>query len=343
MICLSTALVFEKGTLKVLDQRKLPQQETWWTIHTPDEMVEAIQTLAVRGAPLIGVAAALSLAQWVQQYSVQAEALFAAAERLKTARPTAVNLQYAVNQVLIGWQENGSAGAIARAEALFQEDQQLCDAMAKAGQSLIVAGDNVMTYCNTGSLATVGIGTALGVIYQAHCREHKNLHVYACETRPLLQGARLTAWELEKYRIPYTLICDNMAATVLAQRKVTKIFVGADRIAKDGAVANKIGTYALAVLARYHRVPFYVVAPYTTLDVETPMGQDIVIEQRAMEEVRGVNGDFGTVQWSPSHSRVYNPAFDVTPRELITGYVFDRGVFMAEDFNSSDLFLKLPV
>ncbi|OFZ80758.1 MAG: S-methyl-5-thioribose-1-phosphate isomerase [Bdellovibrionales bacterium RIFOXYD1_FULL_55_31] len=193
----------------------------------------------------------------------------------------------------------------------------LCEAMAEHGSALIQDGDSILTHCNTGGLATAGIGTALGVIRRAH-EQGKRLHVYVDETRPLFQGARLTAWELQKLGIPYTLICDNMAASLMGQGKVSRIFVGADRIARNGDAANKIGTYSLAVQAAYHRIPFYVVAPRTTLDEKCATGKDIPIEERAPDEVRGGH--------SPKFAPVYNPAFDVTPRTLITELILDSGL-----------------
>ena len=327
----STALLYIDNQLSILDQRKLPQVEEWINIHSPDHMGEIIKTLAVRGAPLIGVAAALALAQFAC-HTPDEVAMMAAARKLQNVRPTAVNLKYCVNEVIQAWRENGREAFIARAIALFLEDKKLCDDMAAASRSLIHPKDRILTICNSGGLATVGIGTALGVIYQASCRDHKNIHVYACETRPLLQGARLTTWELEKNKIPYTLICDNMAASLMSQRKIDKVFVGADRIAKNGDAANKIGTYSLAVLAHYHRLPFYVVAPYTTIDLDTPRGADIIIEQRSAAEVTGA---FDRVQWSPAQAPVYNPAFDVTPRELITGYVLNNGFFDRDSFEAA--------
>ncbi len=202
--------------------------------------------------------------------------------------------------------------------------------MAHFGAELLSDNATVMTYCNTGALATVGVGTALGVIKRAYSM-HKVKHVFPCETRPLLQGGRLTAWELEQAQIPYTLICDNMAAMVLAQGKIDAILVGADRIAQNGDFANKIGTYSLAVLAHFHKVPFYVVAPYTTIDIECRSGQDIEIEKRDASEVKGA---LGKITWAPERAEVYNPSFDVTPAHLVTNYIFDSGVFDAESIHT---------
>ena len=223
-------------------------------------------------------------------------------------------------------QPDYQSACIAAASQLFAEDVALCQRMAELGAELVQSGDRILTHCNTGGLATVGLGTAFGVIHQAH-RQGKAIQVWVDETRPLLQGGRLTAWELGQQQIPYQLICDNMAAMLMAQGLVDKIFVGSDRIAANGDFANKIGTYSLAVLAHYHQVPFYVVAPYTTVDLNCPDGAAIPIEQRNASEVKGVSGAFGQVSWAPEAAEVYNPAFDVTPAKLVTGWVLDTGVF----------------
>jgi methylthioribose-1-phosphate isomerase len=278
-------------------------------------MVELIQGLAVRGAPLIGIAAALALAHHARRGAGDKE-LRAVGMRLRGARPTAVNLMAAIDRLLAP-PELSAETLIRTAEAIFEEDVAMCEAMAERGARLIADGDSILTHCNAGGLVAGGIGTALGVVRRAH-ELGKRLHVFVDETRPLLQGARITAWELGQLGIDHTLICDNMAAGLMAQGKIQKVFVGADRIAQNGDVANKIGTYGVAVLAHFHRIPFYVVAPRTTFDASCASGRDIPIEQRAAEEVRAGK--------SPPTSRVYNPAFDVTPRELITGIVLDDGM-----------------
>jgi len=278
-------------------------------------MVELIRGLAVRGAPLIGVAAALAVAHYANS-GVNAEQLRKACANLRAARPTAVNLMAAIDRLLM-LGELTPRNVIGEAEAIFEEDVAMCEAMSERGAALISDGDSLLTHCNAGGLVAAGIGTALGVIRRAH-EQGKRIHVYVDETRPLLQGARITAWELGKLGIDHTLICDNMAASLMAQQKIQKVFVGADRIAKNGDVANKIGTYGVAVLAHHHEIPFYVVAPRTTFDASCPTGRDIPIEQRASDEVRAGK--------SPATSPVYNPAFDVTPRELITGIVLDDGM-----------------
>ncbi|HEX2875408.1 MAG TPA: S-methyl-5-thioribose-1-phosphate isomerase [Polyangiaceae bacterium] len=311
----SLALTSDPSGLRVLDQRLLPHEEHWVTCRDPEHMVELIQGLAVRGAPLIGVAAALALAHYAEG-GASAEALERASTRLRGARPTAVNLMAAVDR-LLALPELTRDSVVREAEAIFEADVASCEAQAELGAALISDGDSILTHCNAGGLVAAGIGTALGVLRRAH-EQGKRIHVYVDETRPLLQGARITAWELGKLGIDHTLICDNMAASLMAQRKIQKVFVGADRIAKNGDVANKIGTYGVAVLAHHHQIPFYVVAPRTTFDASCASGRDIPIEQRAADEVRAGK--------APGTSRVYNPAFDVTPRELITGIVLDDGI-----------------
>ena len=328
----STAIRYAHGDLHVLNQQKLPGEEEWIDVKTPEQMVEIITSLKVRGAPLIGIAAVLSLAQLAEQGETR-EGLEQAALLLKHARPTAVNLSIYIERMLavMSGREDVQEAVIETAEAITREDEELCTRMGAAGADLIEPGERILTVCNTGGLATGGIGTAFGVIRTAH-EQNKMIHVYACETRPLLQGGRLTAWELEKNGIPYTLICDNMAATLMAQGKIDRVLVGADRIAANGDFANKIGTYMLAVLARHHQIPFHVVAPYTTIDPKCPSGTAIKIEERAPDEVRGAAGSFGKVVWSPKGAPVYNPAFDVTPAPLVTSYILDWGSLSLEEF-----------
>ncbi|MBY0384916.1 S-methyl-5-thioribose-1-phosphate isomerase, partial [bacterium] len=220
------------------------------------------------------------------------------------------------------------------------EDVDLCEKMSSCASQMIADGDGVLTHCNTGGLATVGIGTALGAITKA-CQQNKKIHVYVDETRPLLQGARLTAWELEQLKIPHTLICDNMAGYLMSQGKIQKAFVGTDRIALNGDFANKVGTYSVAVLCHYHKIPFYVVAPSTTVDKNCKTGKDIPIEERKAFEVRGVEGSFGSVQWASSASPVYNPAFDVTPVDLVTGIIIDDVCYSREELKAGRLLCGL--
>lgn len=315
--------------LHILDQQLLPQVEQWVPIHDADEMIEAIQKLKVRGAPLIGLSAAFAVAQMAQEQATRDE-LLDASEKLIQARPTAVNLTNILRRLqdVIRNAVSINMAQILLHESLkmAEEDYELCEAMATHGSALVSDGDHVLTHCNTGGLATLGIGTALGVIRRAH-ELGKNIHVYVSETRPLLQGARLTSWELQKLKIPYTLITDNMAGHLMGQGKIQKVFVGCDRIATNGDFANKIGTYSLAVLAHYHKLPFFVVGPSTTLDKQCDSGDKIPIEQRDSDEVRGVHGAFGKVEWAPSLCDVYNPSFDVTPASLVSGWIMDQGVY----------------
>jgi methylthioribose-1-phosphate isomerase len=309
----SMALRVRGGELAILDQRRLPEAEVWVPVPDPAAMIELIRGLAVRGAPLIGVAAALSLGHHSRSTKDLAR-LRAAALALREARPTAVNLMNAMDRMIEALDREGPEALPALAERLFHDDVELCRQMGKRAAAFLEDGNGILTHCNTGGLATAGIGTALGAIRLAH-EQGKRLHVYVDETRPLLQGARLTTWELGKLGIPYTLICDNMAAALMRSKKVQRVIVGADRIAANGDAANKIGTYGLAVLAKHHGIPFYVVAPSTTLDPHCPSGEQIPIEERSAEEVRAGR--------SPRDCAAWNPAFDMTPRALITHVVLE--------------------
>ncbi|WP_404341915.1 S-methyl-5-thioribose-1-phosphate isomerase [Pseudoalteromonas mariniglutinosa] len=323
---IASSLKYQNKTLSVLDQYLLPHQQLWHECNDVATMRDLILSLKIRGAPLIGLGASLLVAHLAEQGTAKG-VLAQAIDDLEGTRPTAVNLMHCMAKLRIALQQDDYVTAIVSAAVmLFNEDIALCESMANHGAALVNSGDNILTHCNTGALATAGIGTALGVIYKAQQR-HGDIHVWVDETRPLLQGGRLTAFELARWKIPYTLICDNMAASLMAAGKVDKIFVGADRIAANGDFANKVGTYNLAVLAHFHNIPFYVVAPLTTLDVNTACGADIEIEQRNNAEVRGVSGSFGEALWAPTNANVYNPAFDVTPAKLITGWVLDTGVY----------------
>ncbi len=315
----SLGLKTEGGSVLVLDQTRLPDTEVWLDGTAPEAMVELIRRLSVRGAPLIGISAALSLAAYAARGASRA-ALEAACTALRGARPTAVNLAWAVDQMRDVLRSGGNL--VAKAEALFDEDVLFCERMANHGAALIRQGEGILTHCNTGGLVTVGIGTALGVIRRAH-EQGKAVHVWVDETRPLLQGARLTTWELARLGVPHTLITDGMAATVLSRGKAQRVLVGADRIARNGDFANKVGTYALAIVARHHDVPFHPVAPWSTVDLSCASGQSIPIEERPAHEVRG----YGETRWAPLTVNVFNPAFDVTPVALIESLVLDRGVF----------------
>ena len=314
----SLALRYDGRILRILDQTLLPDREVWLEAGEPEAMIGHIRRLAVRGAPLIGVAAALSLACHAQA-GAGPDALRRAAAALRQARPTAVNLMWAMDRLspLAG----EPRALAAEAEAIFSEDVALCEAMARHGLTLFSPGEAVLTHCNSGGLATAGVGTALGVIIRGF-EAGLVRHVFVDETRPLLQGARLTAWELARAGIPHTLITDSMAAILLRDGQVGRILVGADRVARNGDFANKVGTYGLAVQAAHHGVPFHPVAPWSTVDLQCPDGRTIPIELRDAAEVRG----FGAGRWAPEASPAFNPSFDVTPVALVTSLVLDRGV-----------------
>jgi methylthioribose-1-phosphate isomerase len=315
--------------LKLIDQTKLPTHVVYRELDDYLEIIASIKRLEVRGAPAIGIAAAYGLAIAVQRsgkWGLDSVVRYAA--EIKAARPTAVNLFWAIDRVLARVRAESPSSLSETLELLWdeadrihEEDRQMCRRIGEHGASLIKDGDTILTHCNTGALATGGIGTALGVIYT--CRDQgKRIKVFADETRPLLQGARLTAWELLQEGIDVTLICDNTAAVLMRQGKINHAIVGADRIARNGDTANKIGTYTVAVLADKHEVPFYVAAPSSTFDPETASGSEIVIEQRAPEEV---TEGFGR-RTAPEGIRVYSPAFDVTPNDLIHYFVTDKGL-----------------
>ncbi len=322
---------------QLLDQQQLPHAEIWVDSHRLDEAIGHIKALRVRGAPAIGVAAALSIAAAAihRQEIYDVPSALTAIARVRAARPTAVNLMYAMDLLRDAIDNPSLIDApfsyvlhllLEHSVQILNEDIALCEKMAQAGSPLIDDTDGILTICNTGGLATAGIGTALGVIRRAF-EDGKRIHVYACETRPLLQGARLTAWELQHLQIPSTLLGDSMAAVLMQSGKIQKIFVGSDRIAANGDFANKIGTYTLAVLAKHHGIPFYVVAPHTTVDLACACGQEIPIEERHSDEVRGAAGSFGRVLWAPKDFPVFNPAFDVTPAALVSGWVLDTGFY----------------
>jgi methylthioribose-1-phosphate isomerase len=312
-------LQIEDDRLLLLDQTLLPDEERWLCCDDADTLIEQIRALRVRGAPMIAIASVLLLACRAHAGDDR-PTLNNAIERLRASRPTAVNLSHAMNRLRDCLSEDDSGDdwrerVVAEAYAIFDQDRALCDAIADHGEPLIADGDRILTHCNTGGLATAGVGTALGVIRRAHERD-KAISVWIGETRPLLQGARLTAWELGRLGILHHLIVDSAAGALMAAGEIDKVIVGADRIAANGDVANKIGTYNLAVLAHHHGIPFYVAAPHTTVDPNCPDGAGIPIEQRAPEELRGT-----------ADIPVHNPAFDVTPAELITAWVLDAGVY----------------
>jgi methylthioribose-1-phosphate isomerase len=321
------------GKLELLDQTLLPTELRYIACDDTATVWEAIRSLRVRGAPAIGIAAAYGvvLAARAHMHS-SAELFFAKLDEalayLATSRPTAVNLFWALDRMRARGAALRSAAPIVVADALLaeargihEEDRALCRAIGRHGATLLPSGAGVLTHCNAGGLATSEYGTALSVFFTCQ-DEGKSLHVFVDETRPLLQGARLTAWELVQRGIPATLICDNMAAQVMREGRVQAVVVGADRIAANGDTANKIGTYSVAVLAHAHQIPFYVAAPSTTFDLTLETGDGIPIEQRAASEI---THGFGKVT-APDGIGVYNPAFDVTPARLIRGIITERGV-----------------
>lgn len=326
-------MVWEKPVLRLVDQRWLPDRVEMLVCRTPEDVADAIRSLAVRGAPAIGAAAAFGLAMGAAYIDTADPQRFRrrlqeVADLLGATRPTAVNLFWALRRMLARADEllaQGVSATVAglekEAEAIAWEDAEINRRIGELGASLVQDGDGLLTYCNTGALATVAYGTALGVVRAAHGRGTA-LRVYVCETRPVLQGARLTAWELVQEGIPAVLMTDNMAGHLMQRGLVQRVIVGADRIAANGDVANKIGTYALAVLARAHDIPFYVAAPLSTIDVATPSGAHIPIEERDPHEVTHLHG----VPTAPEGISVMNPAFDVTPHSYITGIITERGI-----------------
>ncbi len=323
------------GCVRLIDQTLLPNELVELDVRTVDEMHDAIRRLAVRGAPAIGVAAAFGVVLGVQSLGGEsaervARAAHETAARLATSRPTAVNLFWALDRMTSRCDADLRAGAsgdallsglCAEANAIYEEDRAICERLGEVGAALIRDGWTVLTHCNAGALATAGIGTALAPIYRAR-GDGKRVAVFADETRPLLQGARLTAWELGRAGIDVTLITDSMAGHVMRSGRIDAVFVGADRIARNGDVANKIGTYGVAVLAAEHGIPFYVVAPLSTFDPSAASGEAIPIEERSAREI---THGFGR-ETAPSGVRVYNPAFDVTPARFVTGIVTEAGL-----------------
>lgn len=315
------AIRWQGNSLALLDQTKLPIQEIWDDYTDYRAVAEAIQRLVVRGAPAIGVAAAYAYCLAFMENPAP-EAMARAQEMLAASRPTAVNLFWALARM--SRCEQTLPTLTREAESIHREDIVMNRKMGKHGAELVPKGARILTHCNAGALATGGYGTALGVIRAAHAMGKVEM-VYCDETRPLLQGARLTAYELVKDGIPATLIADNMAASLMAQGKIDMVLLGCDRMARNGDFANKIGTYGVAVLASYHGIPFYTVLPSSTVDMNLPDGSYIPIEQRAAKEVT----HFGGIRTAPEEIAAYNPAFDVTPHRLLTGIITEKGVIHA--------------
>ena len=329
---------WKDGIVRLLDQSRLPGHIELLECKDVAAVASAIQELKVRGAPAIGVTAAMGVALGAQcvsaaDVSTLERHVLSICDQLAATRPTAVNLFWALTRMKAVVRENRACTVaeiqsrlVQEALAIQQEDIAMCKAMGRHGAGLIKDGHTVLTHCNAGALATAGYGTALGVI-RAASEQGKQVHVFANETRPVLQGARLTAWELMEDGIPVTLITDSMAAVVMRQGKINLCVVGADRIAANGDVANKIGTYGVAVLAKAHDVPFYVAAPSSTIDVSMPSGSAIPIEERPGHEVTTINGE---AYIAPKDVAVFNPAFDVTPAKYVTGIITERGIVSPE-------------
>ncbi|HCO92383.1 MAG TPA: S-methyl-5-thioribose-1-phosphate isomerase [Phycisphaerales bacterium] len=320
------------GYLELIDQRRLPAEFTRLKCRDVETLFETIKTLAVRGAPAIGVSAAYGLVLALQKLDASdsmeksLEALKHAREYLASSRPTAVNLFWALDRVWgaaspVETLQQLREAVLREANAIYQEDVDMCRRIGQHGEKFIKDGAGILTHCNAGALATAGQGTALSPMFEAH-KKGKKFKVYADETRPLLQGARLTAWELKQAGIDVTVICDNMAGWLMKQGKINAVITGADRIAANGDTANKIGTYSLSILAREHGVPFYIAAPSSTFDLSIKSGAEIPIEQRFAEEVT----TFAGTQTAPAGVNVYNPAFDVTQARDIAAIITERGV-----------------
>jgi len=319
--------------LRILDQTKLPEETIYIDLNTVEEVASAIRELKVRGAPAIGITAAFGVVLGMRgrdfkNWEKFEERLNHVISTLGGTRPTAVNLFWALERMgrVAGQDRDNDTERIVQlllqeAVLIHEEDKGMCEKIGEFGASLLKDGDTVLTHCNAGALATGGIGTALGIIYTASW-QGKKISVFADETRPVLQGARLTLWELKQQGIDVTLICDNTAAFVMKKKKINCVVVGADRVALNGDVANKIGTYNVAVLANFHNIPFYVAAPSTSFDPAIQTGEDIIIEERASEEVTDCFGR----KIAPAGIKVYSPAFDVTPAKLVTAYITEKGI-----------------
>ncbi len=330
---------WKDGIVRMLDQTRLPLEVTFFDCRTYHDVAKGIKDLIIRGAPAIGVAAAMGVALGAQEINTKNfknfyDELEKVCNHIGSTRPTAVNLFWAINRMKEFTLSNKEKPIIEikkvlidEANRILQEDIEACKTMGRHGAQFIKDGDTILTHCNAGALATGGYGTALGVIRAAK-EEGKEIKVFADETRPVLQGARLTAWELMEDGIAVTLITDNMAGYFMKKGMINLCIVGADRIARNGDVANKIGTYSVAVLAREHGIPFYVAAPLSTIDFNIPSGEHIPIEERNPAEVSHI---FGKTQIAPSKVRILNPAFDVTPARYIAAIITEKGCFKPED------------
>jgi methylthioribose-1-phosphate isomerase len=334
--------------IRLFDQRRLPQEVRYLDCRDACSVAKAIRTMAIRGAPAIGVAAAMGIALAAKKIKSHQPGVFhksieKVCQQMRQTRPTAVNLFWAVDRMekILDQINSNSVNKIKskleeEALRIYEEDIEVNRKIGENGKVLIHDRDGVLTHCNAGALATAGYGTALGVIYAAW-DEGKRFHVFVDETRPMLQGCRLTAWELVQEKIPATVITDNMAGWLMREGRINLVLVGADRIARNGDTANKIGTYSLAVLANWHRIPFYVVAPTSTLDLTLPSGLDIPIEERDIKEVTHFQG----YAIAPKGVKAFNPAFDVTPHSLIQGIITEKGIIRKPfDKNLEKMFTK---
>jgi methylthioribose-1-phosphate isomerase len=329
---------WQSDAVVMVDQRKLPGQEVYVRCRTGAEVAKAIKTMVIRGAPAIGVAAAMGIALAMQRSRTQGTRQYAVeftkiCDVMAATRPTAVNLFWAIDRMKRSFSEGVQAGEsvaeltarlVREAQLIHDEDVASCKEMGRNGAAVVPASARILTHCNAGALATAGYGTALGVI-RAAAEAGKVTQVFADETRPFLQGARLTAWELVRDNIPTTVITESMAGPLMRRGDVDFVVVGADRIAANGDVANKVGTYTVALLAKTHGVPFYVAAPLSTIDLNTPTGEQIPIEQRNAKEV----SHLGSVRLAPEGASIWNPAFDVTPNELVAGIITEKGIARA--------------
>ena len=329
---------WQGDVVRMIDQRKLPGQEVYVECKTANEVARAIKTMVIRGAPAIGVAAAMGIALGMQRSKSQGTRQFTVefnklCDLMAATRPTAVNLFWAIKRMKDAFSAAAMAGKsvaeiqaalVAEAQAIHDEDVDSCKTMGRHGAAVVPARARILTHCNAGALATAGYGTALGVI-RAAAEQGKVAQVFADETRPFLQGARLTAWELVRDNVPTTVITESMAGPLMRDAKIDLVVVGADRIAANGDFANKIGTYTVAMMAHAHQIPFYVAAPLSTIDLNTPDGQAIPIEERNPREVTHL----GTTRLAPEGASVWNPAFDVTPHHLVAGIITERGVARA--------------
>ena len=337
LLAMLPTIDWQDDAIVMVDQRKLPGQEIYVRCRSAQEVARSIRTMVIRGAPAIGVAAAMGIALGMKRSTAKGTRQFAVdfqkiCDMMATTRPTAVNLFWAIDRMKTVFAESAQAGASAEeignrleleARAIHDEDVAACRTMGRFGAAVVPDGARVLTHCNAGALATAGYGSALGVI-RAAVEDGKRIAVIADETRPFLQGARLTAWELVRDGINTTVITESMAGPLMRAGEIDLVVVGADRIAANGDTANKIGTYTVAVLAHEHRIPFYVAAPISTIDLATPDGDRIPIEERDQREV----SHLGSARLTPEGAHIRNPAFDVTPHRYITGIITERGIFM---------------